>query len=40
MTFHRDGRYQANYDMTPFKPKPAAKKTSKTPPKKKAESSK
>jgi hypothetical protein len=40
MTFHRDGRYQANYDMTPFKPKPETKKASKTPPKKKAESSK
>lgn len=31
-TFHRDGRYQVNYDVTPFKPKPkpAAKKKADT----------
>lgn len=41
MTFHRDGRYQANYDMTPFKPKPEAKKPApKAPAKKKAEPAK
>jgi len=41
MTFHRDGRYQANYDMTPFKPKPEAKKpAAKAPAKKKAEAAK
>lgn len=37
MTFFRDGRYQANYDMSPFKPKPAPKKA---PAKKKAEAAK
>jgi hypothetical protein len=24
-TFYREGRYQANYDLTPYKPKPAKK---------------
>lgn len=41
MTFHRDGRYEAHYDMTPFQPKPEAKKpAAKAPAKKKAESAK
>ena len=39
-TFHRDGRYQANYDVTPFKPKPAAKPAAKPATKKKQETSK
>jgi len=37
-TFHRDGRYQANYDITPFKP--PAKPAAKAPAKKKQEPAK
>ena len=39
-TFYRDGRYQANYDVTPFKPKPASKPATKPAAKKKQETAK
>lgn len=35
-TFYRDGRYEATYDQTPFKAKPAAKKKAPAPKKQEA----